>query len=871
MALVDRDVQIEALMQCLQAAAADSGMTALVEGEAGVGKTALLKAIAARCDLEQVWWGACDALETPHPLAPLHDVARSRDVAFRDLLAAEGRRVELFESVLQDLARPRLPVLFVIEDAHWADAATLDLLKFLGRRIDRTRCVLAVSFRDDEVNAGHPLRRVLGELPATLVTRVKVDPLSPAAVAILARRALRSPAGIHEITRGNAFFVTELLRQGVHSVPLSVQDLVLSRFARLEEGAQQIVRVASTVPTRIELWLLAAVLACEPRDIEACLDSGLLKAHDGALSFRHELARVAVEESLAAPVAQGLHARVLAALEASDDPAVTHARLVHHANRARDSAAVRRHAPLAAEDATRREAHREAAAHYRSLLDHAPDAPPRLRASWLEAYAGECLPTCMLDEAIKARLAAGDLHRAAGDVRAEASNLSQLALAYVFGLRNAEADDASRRAITLVESIPPTVERAAAYRVEAQLRMLNRDLRDAIDWAGKAYDLALAMGDREIQAAALSTRGTATMFIDYAAGCAQLQQALALALAEGLHFIAANTYSNLGSGSGEIYRLAEARRHLGECIRFARQHQFDAYHNYATAWLALCNLHAGQWDEAQELALDVLALERSPSTPRVMALVALGRVQARRGEASAGDCLDEALELAQAANTLQRYAPVRAARAEAAWFRDDLDAVVAEASAALPMATAHAHPWFVGELASWMHAAGAPPALQEPCAEPFSLQLAGRWREAATAWARLDCPFQQALALEAGDAQARLEALALHESMAAEAAAARLRRAMKALGQRGLPRGQRASTLANAHQLTTREAEVLGMLCEGLRNSEIAERLHRSVRTVDHHVAAVLGKLGVGTRSEAVAAAVQAGIAGKNGQAGVPN
>jgi DNA-binding CsgD family transcriptional regulator/tetratricopeptide (TPR) repeat protein len=866
MELVEREEPLQILLDCLLSAGSGTGTTALIAGEAGIGKTALLKALVMRCQPMQVWWGACDALGTPHPLAPLHDVARSRDVGFRSLLRAAGNRAELFEAVLEELVAADPPILFVIEDAHWADDATLDLLKFLGRRIDRTACVLAVSYRDDEVNAGHPLRRVLGELPASLVTRVELAPLSVGAVETLARRALRSPGGIHETTRGNAFFVTELLRHGAHGVPRSVQDLVLARFARLGEAPKELVCLAATVPARIEEWLVTAVLGSEPRCVEECLDSGLLTTVEGALCFRHELARVAVEESLSAPAAQALHARVLAALESRDAQAITPARLVHHATRAHDRAAVLRHAPAAAADAVRREARREAAAHYRSLLDHATDVDARERAGWLEAYARECLPTCQLDEAIEARLAAGALHRAAGDVQGEGANLSQLALVYVIALRNAEADAASRRAIELLETLPPGTELAGAYRVEAQLRMLNRDVHEAIDWAGKAIGLAEAGGNDEILAATVSTLGAATLFIDYDAGCAHLRRALELALTNGLHFIAANTYSNLGSGSGELYRFPEARAYLTRCIAFAHQHQVDGYRIYATAWLALCDLHTGQWDESQELALEAVEQEPMPSTARVMALVALGRLRSRRGDEGAQAVLDEALDLALAANTLQRVAPVRAARAEAAWLRGDLKAVGEEAGAALSMAVEHGHPWFVGELACWRRVAGALPTVPTPCAEPFALQLAGRWREAAGAWAELDCPFEQARTLEDGDAAARLEALALYEGLGARPAAARLRMKMQAAGQRGLPRGRRASTQANPGQLTAREVEVLGLLCEGLKNSEIAERLCRSVRTVDHHLAAVFGKLGVATRSEAVSAAIRAGMAGQNGQ-----
>ncbi len=242
MELVERDAALLTFERQLAATRLGSGHVLLVSGEAGIGKTTLLKAFGQRRDDAALWWGACDSLETPHPLAPLHDIARGADVAFKPLLQPGHARAELFESVLEALQQSRRPVVAVFEDVHWADDATLDLLKFLGRRIDRVRCLLVLSWRDDEVSAAHPLRRLLGELPSSLVTRLALEPLSAGAVDRLARAAMRSASGLHAVTRGNPLFVSELLRHGSEGVPHGVQDLVLARFARLGAAAQAVVR-----------------------------------------------------------------------------------------------------------------------------------------------------------------------------------------------------------------------------------------------------------------------------------------------------------------------------------------------------------------------------------------------------------------------------------------------------------------------------------------------------------------------------------------------------------------------------------------------------------------------------------------------------
>jgi DNA-binding CsgD family transcriptional regulator len=523
-----------------------------------------------------------------------------------------------------------------------------------------------------------------------------------------------------------------------------------------------------------------------------------------------------------------------------------------------DARAVATLAPEAARQALQRGAHAEAAAQYRTALAHGDGGAAV--GEWLAAYARECRLTSQLDEAIAAHGRLTDWHRDHPDPRAEAANLSGLALALVLALRNAEADAASRRAIALLEPLSPGPDLARAYRVEAQLRMLNRDCQESVAWAEKAIALAERVGEREILAEAIGTLGAANLFIDYPLACVHLKHALELALAQGLHGLAANTHANLGSGSGEVWRLREAREYLKDTIAFSREHEIDFWRHYGVAWLALCELHLGRWDDAREHALDVVQQPAHPTTSRVMALAALGRLQARCGEPQAAPTLDEALVLARTSGTLQRVAPVRCARAEAAWLRGDLAAVADETREALAQAEQHAHPWYAGELAVWRRRAG----LSEPppvhCAPPHALLLQGRWREAADAWAAIGAPFERALALADGDAAARLDALALLDELGAQAAAERLRKTLRAAGLRGVPRGARASTQVNPHQLTEREREVLELLCAGLRNSEIAERLCRSVRTVDHHVAAAFAKLGVCTRAEAIAAAARAGI-----------
>lgn len=856
--LIERDALLATLRERLAAAAA-GGTVALVAGEAGVGKTSVLRALAReRAATAPVWWGACDALETPHPLAPLLDIAREQRPRFAAALG--GPRPALFEAVLDELRLAAAPVLVVIEDAHWADDATLDLLKFLGRRIERTHALLAVSYRDDEVGAGHPLRRLIGELPPERRIAIDVPRLTAAGVEALAARLGVRADGVHAATRGNAFFATEMLRDTSSpraAVPRTVQDVVLARCAGLPAEVQAVLKLAAIVPGRIERWLVERLLAPDVATVEAALASGLLVAEGASLSYRHELGRVAVEQSLSPPLAQDLHARVLAALAAAD-ASTPPARLVHHAVAAQDRAAITRAAPLAAAEAAARGAHREAAAQWLIALEQGtPSAAERER--WLEQAAVECAMVGRLDDAMAARHTLERVARERGDLAAAAIQLSRRAMLHVGRMEHDEADALSRQALALVEALPQGVAHATVWRGEGYLRMLTRDCAASVAWSQRAAELAGALGDTALAAEAASGRAVSLLFLDYAAGCRELEALAAAHFAAGRLLNGTIALGNLGSGSGELMQLANAERALREALAIAVAHEFDSTAYYVRSWLALTCLLRGRWNEAAAWADAVVGHDGVAPMSRLMALLALARLRTRRGDPGAEAALEQGHALTGEHNTLQRIAPLRAARAEHAMALADPARAAAEAAAALPLAQAKQHPWFVGELAYWCWRAGTLETPPAPCAAPYALEIAGRWREAADAWQALDCPYERARALALGDAAAQQEALSVFEALGARPAADEVRRRLRDAGVRGVARGARPSTRANPAGLTASEMQVLALMCQDLRNAEIAQRLHRSVRTVDHHVAAVLAKLGVTSRVAAVRRAEREG------------
>jgi DNA-binding CsgD family transcriptional regulator len=246
-------------------------------------------------------------------------------------------------------------------------------------------------------------------------------------------------------------------------------------------------------------------------------------------------------------------------------------------------------------------------------------------------------------------------------------------------------------------------------------------------------------------------------------------------------------------------------------------------------------------------------------------LVVLGLVRARRGDPEVWPPLDEALALAEPTGELPRIAPAAAARAEAAWLEGEHEAVAEETDAPLDLAVQRQASWLIGELACWRWRAGIREEIPPHAAEPYALQMRGEWARAATLWTDIGCPYEAALALaDADDDDALRRALAEFQRLGARPAAAIVARRLRKRGALTLPRGPRPATRQNPANLTAREVEVLALVAQGLRNAEIADRLFLAQKTVDHHVSAILRKLGVPTRGHASAEAMRLGLAGQD-------
>jgi DNA-binding CsgD family transcriptional regulator/tetratricopeptide (TPR) repeat protein len=860
--LLEREAQLAALASYAGEARKAQGRLVLVAGEAGVGKSALVEQLQRNLPGASWYWGACDGLFTPRPLGPLFDIAAKLGGELLDLCRADAPREALFGALLRQVSEPDALHVVVVEDIHWADDATIDLLRFLGRRIRDATVLLLATYRDDGLAAGDPLQLALGDLASQRsVRRISLGPLSAGAVQVMSGGSERDAASLRELTGGNPFYLSQVIAAGMDGhdeIPASARDAVLARAARLGSGTRTVLDAAALIGTRVEFPLLESVTECPAPAVDELLAAGLLTGDGAALKFRHEIARLAVQDAIPPHRRVSIHASILDSLRRSggDDDA----RMAFHAEGAGDGPAVLRYAHAAAVRAAELGAHREAAAQYERALRFPEGADAAVAARLYDAFGYEASLLDRMQEAIGARERALALWGQEGDQRREGDTLRWLACALNSASRGSEGRAAAVAAIAMLEPLGPSPELASAYSSLASLRMVNYEHAEAIELAHRAVAIAGPLGRTDIVSDSLNTEACSVLGVgrDWVP---IMRQALDVAVSGGHEAQVGRAYVNTYAMYVDEKDFAGGEAYYADGVAYCDEHDLTSYSIFLRSQRTNMLERTGRWDEAVAMAGELL-LRGGPSPGiRLCPLNRLGTIRARRGEPGVWECLDEAVGYADGAGEAQNIVPVRLERAEARWLEGDQAAAVREAELAHDSG-AGCDQWGRGALAVWLVRTGSSRRVSGSLADPYQRQIDGDWAGAARLWQDLDCPYEAAMALlDSAEEDALREALQILTGLRAAAVVRVARRKMRELGIRSIPAGPHAATREHPLGLTRREHEVLDLIVDGRTNAEIAEQLFISAKTVDHHVSAVLAKLGAPSRNVAASEAVRLGLA----------
>jgi len=862
--LIERDQPLQELSGLCQQLTQQGGRIALVYGEAGIGKSTLIEQFITDLDAATHHAiGLCDPLNTPIPMGAVQEISQQL-LHQRNLLSVESSPPwpqQLYEL----LSHTTAPLVVVVEDVHWADQGTLDWLKFIGRRIRALPLLLIISYRDDEVVSTHPLSSTIGQIPSQYMHRIPLQPLSLSGI-----EALDLPAGMQaeqllEITGGNPFFLTELLNDNAaathSSVPASVLDAVNSRINRLDAGLRKFLETVSCCPTTLRTDTLHAVFGDGYVDhLAESTRLQLLIARRGHFRFRHELTRLATYARLSASERQHAHGRLLASLLQETRHKLPVDEIVHHALGAQDATQILTFAPLAAAEAARMGAHREAERYLKDTLEYIDHATPELAAQIYEDWAYEAaLAQQINDDVIEARRMAITIWRTLGRMDKVGENLRWLSRLHWYRGEAIKANRYVQDAVEVLENEAPSAGKAMAYAVRAQFHMLQDRMAEAVEWGNLSLAMASSIDAHEVTTHALNTVGTARLFRGDAEGEQCLRESLRIARQHNLHEQAARVYTNLSECAIEAREFDKADVLLKEGIAFDVEHDLDAWTYYLIGRHAQLRLEQDQLREAVQIADGALAQPNQTLLMLLPARIARSRALLRLGDSEAGKALQQAKEDALQVDEPQYTAAVRAIQIEAACLAGDTDLAAHYYADAIALAADQLSPAKWSDLVFWSQQAGVvtEDAQRLPLQPAIQLLLAGQTEQAIAT-----CEAQSAHYLAAwcrwqlGTATSIAQADEHFRSIGAVAAQNHLRRNLKnselALQLEPVPRGPNSFSRNHPYGLTRKEQIVLSHMIEGASNASIARALSRSVRTVENHVSAILGKLNASNRAEVI-------------------
>jgi DNA-binding SARP family transcriptional activator/tetratricopeptide (TPR) repeat protein len=726
------------------------GAVILVSGEAGIGKTALVRSFTTGFGTDvTVLAGGCEDLLTPSTFGPLSDVARGVPALRAALDDAVPGRVH---EVLLELLGAR-PTVLVLEDVHWADDATLDTIRYLAPRVAGVPSLLLLTYRDEEVPPGHPLRQLLGALVQRGARRIQLTPLTAAGVETLAERVgVRAPE-LHRITRGNPFFVTEALASRSDEVPASVRDVVLARVDRLPDESRTLLARLSVVPSGVERSLADAL--CEGDATEALREperAGVLVGDATTVSFRHEIARRALADSLTPAERTAHHARLAEILDArGSDPA----RVVHHAVQAhRDDLVVKAGIP-AANQAARVGAHRQVAEHLHDVLQRMHLLTPAEKVDLLVLRADALQLANQFDESLRTAEFAVEVAESLDDD-------DRLALALLAAARTglwARGSDAAgavvRRALAVLgphgDLELRTVAHADLARALSDLATISSVAEpnpEVVEHALIGVGLAEVLGRADLRARALTYLGNGRLALGDPQGSADLDEAIAVLRTFPRAEFAVRACVNASGACYRAGRFDDAERYVELGLAFGRDIEFLSGDYRLSLTRACVWASQGRWNAAEPALRELLDRAGDPGIMDFLTRSVLARLLARQGRFDDADAVFEpARTAAHRSVEVRLVGPVAAAALEIAWLRGETLPVPRLVGDALAAAARAGHTVSRAEIARYLQRAGQVAPVVDRAPEPWASGLRGDWKRAGALWERRSEPYEQALEL----------------------------------------------------------------------------------------------------------------------------
>ena len=854
MELLERSDSLEKLKSAFEQAIMGKGQTVFISGEAGIGKTALVRAfLKQQKDRYILLEGFCDNLFAARPLGPLFDIAPKLGNHFEDILKANVGRDQIFPAVLDVLESQAKPVILLFEDIQWADEATLDFIRYLARRISQLPCLFIMTLRDTEIQDNYSYRVILGELPPTDYTKLQLQPLSKSTVDSMATHAGKNGEEIYKLTAGIPYYVSEVLANYHNKIPETVRDSILSLYHRQFDQTRELWEKISVIPGRIELEVLKHMHTASSRVVEFCYRAGIILDDGSSISFKHELFRKTIEESLSPHRQRELHQLAVEAMLNATGIEVPYARIVHHARFAGDTKRIQEFAPKAAQRASALGSHTEAAKFYQIALETPGELRPFRLIKLYEQYAYECYLTCQIGEAIKALETSLALLTPEQQLQ-KGNTYRMLSRLYWYDNNIEKAGELSKLAIQNCEAHPTSHELAMAYSNMSELMMLKDQSSECLEWGRRALAIADQVDDHEVRSHALNNMGTVMMkdFKTIEQGQNYLQDSLQIALVRDLEEHAARAYSNLSFTYVELGHYDKTLELVEAGIQYCHDRDLHAWTNYLQCSNATLLMHTGKWTEALDLCELILESPYQQSVARISLECVRNTIRIRRGESLTVD-FSAVREEAKRIGELQRLVCVVKILLEQEWLNGVNKADEEIIRQCAEKINKRNFWWYYHEVKFWLELTNRHELVNDVFKSTDTDSSGAQEKRGSDI-------YLMALMMSLGDDDQQKQALSLLMELGAEASAAKIEGRLRERGISQIPRGPRSSTRENAAGLTRRQMEVLTLLATGLQNKEIADQLFLSAKTVDHHISDILSKLDVNTRSKAVARATELGI-----------